>query len=78
MRTRWATNRMNALAVNARERMHKGVSLQATYTFSHSIDNASSVGGSGSSIAQNDLDLAAEESNSSFDRRHVLNGKLYY
>jgi trimeric autotransporter adhesin len=66
--------RSNALAVNARERMHKGVSLQGTYTYSHSIDDASSVGGSGGSIAQNDQNLGAEESNSSFDRRHVLNG----
>ncbi len=53
--------RSNALAVNARERMHKGVSLQATHTYSHSIDDASSVGGSGGSIAQNDQDLSAEE-----------------
>jgi hypothetical protein len=66
--------RSNALAVNARERMHKGVSLQATYTYAHSIDDASSIGGSGGSIAQNDQDLGAEESNSTFDRRHVLNG----
>jgi trimeric autotransporter adhesin len=66
--------RSNALAVNARERMHKGVSLQATYTYSHSIDDASSVGGSGNSIAQNDQDLNAEESNSSFDVRHSLSG----
>ena len=68
--------RSNALAVNARERMHKGVSLQATYTFAHSIDNASSVGGSGNSIAQDDQNLGAEESNSSFVRRHVLNGNF--
>jgi hypothetical protein len=68
--------RSNALAVNARQRMHKGISLQATYTYSHSIDDASSVGGSGNSIAQNDQDLQAEESNSSFDRRHVLNGNF--
>jgi hypothetical protein len=68
--------RSNALAVNARERMHKGVSLQATYTFAHSIDDASSVGGSGGSIAQNDQDLGAEESNSSFVRRHTLNGNF--
>jgi hypothetical protein len=32
------------------------------------------VGGSGSSIAQNDQNLGAEESNSSFDRRHSLAG----
>ena len=56
--------------------MHKGVSLQATYTYSHSIDDASSVGGSGGTIAQNDQDLGAEESNSSFDRRHVLSGNF--
>jgi trimeric autotransporter adhesin len=69
-----AYQRSNALAVNARKRLQKGISLQATYTYSHSIDNASSVGGSGSSIAQNDQDLAAEESNSSFDVRHKVTG----
>jgi hypothetical protein len=69
--------RSNALAINARQRMHKGISLQATYTYSHSIDDASSVGGSGgNTIAQNDQDLAAEESNSSFDHRHVLSGNF--
>ena len=56
--------------------MHKGISLQATYTYSHSIDDASSVGGSGNSIAQNDQNLGAEESNSSFDRRHTLSGNF--
>jgi hypothetical protein len=54
--------------------MHKGVSLQGTYTYSHSIDDASSIGGSGNSIAQDDADLGQEESNSSFDRRHSLSG----
>jgi hypothetical protein len=70
--------RSNALAVNLRERMHKGVSLQGTYTYSHSIDDASTVGGGGTggSTAQNDLDLAAEESNSSFDRRQSLSGNF--
>jgi len=56
--------------------MHKGISLQATYTYSHSIDDASSVGGVGGTIAQDDQDLQAEESNSSFDRRHVLSGNF--
>jgi trimeric autotransporter adhesin len=68
--------RSNALAVSASERMHKGVALSAVYTYSHSIDNASSVGGSGNSVAQNDQDLGAEESNSSFDRRHSLTGNF--
>ena len=65
--------RSNALSISARERMHKGISLQAAYTYSHSIDDASSVGGSGNSTAQDDTRLAAEESNSSFDHRHSLN-----
>jgi hypothetical protein len=68
--------RSNALAINARKRLQKGIALQATYTYSHSIDNASSVGGSGNSIAQNDQNLAAEESNSSFDVRHKLVGNF--
>jgi len=68
--------RSNALLVNLRERLHKGISLQATYTYAHSIDDASSVGGSGNSIAQNDQNLGAEESNSSFDRRNSLNGNF--
>jgi hypothetical protein len=65
--------RSNALSVSARERMHKGISLLAAYTYSHSIDDASSVGGSGGYTAQNDLNLAAEESNSSFDHRQSFN-----
>ena len=68
--------RSNSLTVNVRNRMHKGVSLAARYIYSHSIDDASSVGGSGNFIAQNDLDLAAEESNSTFDRRHQLSGNF--
>jgi len=68
--------RSNALAVNARQRMHKGISLQATYTYAHSIDDASSIGGSGNSIAQDDQNLGAEESNSSYDHRHTLSGNF--
>jgi trimeric autotransporter adhesin len=65
---------LNALAVNARKRLQKGISLQATYTYAHSIDDASSIGGGASRIAQDDQDLAAEKSNSSFDVRHSLSG----
>jgi hypothetical protein len=71
-------SRANVLAVNARKRLQKGVSLQATYTYGHSIDDASSVGGSGNSIAQNDQNLGAEESNSSFLQRQNLTGSWVY
>jgi hypothetical protein len=69
--------RMNALVFSANERMHKGIALGATYQYSHSIDDASSVGGGGGgSIAQNDADLGAEEANSTFDHRHTLSGNF--
>ncbi len=67
-------SRFNAFVVNARKRLQKGISLQATYTYGHSIDNASSVNGTGNSVAQNDQRLDLEEGNSSFDVRHRLTG----
>ena len=71
-------SRFEALRVNARKRMTKGVSLQATYQYGHSIDNASSIGGSAQTVAQNDLNLNAEEGNSSFDIRQKLTGNWVY
>jgi len=67
-------SRFEQLSVNVRKRLQKGVSLQATYHYGHSIDNASSIGGSTATVAQNDKDLNAEEGNSSFDIRHQLTG----
>lgn len=57
-------------SVRVNKRMSHGMSLSGSYTFSKSIDNASSIGGSGNVVAQNDLDLAAERGFSSFDRTH--------
>ncbi len=71
-------SRFEALRVNARKRMTKGISLAATYQYGHSIDNASSVGGSGQTVAQNDLNLNAEESNSSFDIRQKVTGNWVF
>lgn len=71
-------SRFHALSINARKRMQKGVSLQATYQYGHSIDNASSIGGSTTVPAQNDRNLNAEEGNSSFDIRHKLTGNWVF
>lgn len=71
-------SRFAALRVNARKRMTKGIALQATYQYGHSIDNASSVGGSSQTVAQDDLNLNAEEANSSFDIRQKLTGNWVY
>jgi trimeric autotransporter adhesin len=76
-----AFSNFNALTVSARNRLHNGIALQATYTYSHSIDNASSIGGSGGSatvVAQNWQNLLAEESNSSFDIRNQVKGNFLY
>ena len=76
-----AFSNYNALTVSARKRLQRGIGLGATYTYSHSIDNASSIGGSGGTgivVAQNWQDLLAEKSNSSFDIRHQLTGNFLY
>ncbi len=74
-----AFSNYNAFTFSARKRMSGGISLQATYTYSHSIDDATSIGGNGGTsagIVQNWQDILAEESNSSFDIRHRVAGNF--
>ncbi len=76
-----AFSNFNALTFSARKRMSGGISLQATYTYSHAIDDATSIGGNGGSsvgIVQNWQNILAEESNSSFDIRHRVAGSWVY
>jgi hypothetical protein len=75
----------NALSVRVRKRLQGGFSIGGRYTFSKSLDNASTIGsgeplvaqGAGrtgvsgvTNVAQNAFDLAAERGLSSFDQRH--------
>ncbi len=53
-----------------RKRLSQGFQVGGTYTYSNSRDDASSLGGGGGTVAQNDKDLAAEWGPSSFDVRH--------
>ena len=69
-----ATSHANSLVVSAQKRQSKGIALGFTYTYSHTIDNASGVGGAVGTPIQNFYNLAAEEGNSSFDQRHNLTG----
>jgi trimeric autotransporter adhesin len=62
----------HAISLRVRRRMARGFGIGASYTFAKSLDNASSIGGGGATVAQNDLDLDAERGRSSFDRRHRL------
>lgn len=76
-----ADSEANAGSVRLRKRLAKGYSIGGTYTFSKSIDDASSIGngvaatGNGvtagaSNVAQNAFDLAAERGLSSFNQTH--------
>ena len=69
-----AGSHLNQLIVSAQKRQSKGVALGFIYQYSHSIDNASSIGGSTISTAQDDQRLDLEEGNSSFDVRHKVTG----
>jgi len=63
---------LNALALRARRRPVRGLGGGISYTLAKSRDNASTIGGGGTVVAQNDMDLEAEWGLSSFDRRHQL------
>ncbi len=66
----------HAAQVRMTRRFCRGFSANALYTWSKSIDNASTIGGGGATVAQNDHHLRAERGLSSFDQRHELT--LYY
>jgi trimeric autotransporter adhesin len=59
----------NGMMLRLSERFNRGISFRATYTFSKSIDDASTFAGT---VAQNFRDINAERGLSSFDRRHVF------
>jgi trimeric autotransporter adhesin len=73
-----AYSNFHAATVRLRKRLQKGVSMGANYTYSHSIDDAGSVGGTSTVVAQNWQDLPAEEGNSSFDQRHKVTGDYLF
>ena len=62
----------HAIQLRVVRRLRRGVSTNVFYTFSKSIDNASSIGGTGNVVAQDDRNLAAERGLSIFDQRHQL------
>jgi len=64
--------------VRLRRRQTQGISGNLSYTLARSMDDASSIGGGGQQVAQDDQNLGAEWGLSSFDRRHQLNGSLSF
>jgi trimeric autotransporter adhesin len=69
---------LHAASVRVRRRMAKGLGLSAQYVFSKSIDDASSIGGGGSVVAQDAFDISADRGLSSFDQRHKFTGNWIY
>ncbi len=67
-----ANSLYNALQVRLVHRFAHGIMLQAFYTFSKSLDNASSIGGTSPIVVQQDGNYAAERGLSSFDMRHQV------
>jgi hypothetical protein len=61
---------LHAATFRASRRPAKGIGGGVSYTLAKSRDNASSIGGGGTNVAQDDQNLAAEWGLSSFDRRH--------
>ena len=69
---------LHAASVRVRKRMGKGLGLSGQYVFSKSIDDASSIGGGGSVVAQDPFDISADRGLSSFDQRHKFTGNWIY
>ena len=65
---------LHAASVRIRRRMSKNLGFGAQYVFSKSLDDASSIGGSGVIVAQNPFDLPADRGLSGFNQTHKFTG----
>lgn len=68
----------HAGSIRFRKRLSKGIGLTASYIYSKSIDDASSIGGASGVVAQNPFDIAADRGLSIFDQRHKFTGNWIY
>ena len=65
---------LHAGTIRIRKRMARGLGLSASYVFSKSIDDASSIGGGGVVVAQDPYDISADRGLSSFDQAQKFTG----
>jgi hypothetical protein len=68
----------HGLQVHVQRRFTHGMLINGTYTFAKSFDDASSIGGGGQVIVQDNGDLPAERGLSSFDTRHQFRANYLY
>src|SRR5262249_14579458 len=64
--------------LSIRKRMARGLGFNATYVYSKSIDDASSVGLGSQVVIQNPFDISADRGLSAFDQAHKLTGNWMY
>jgi hypothetical protein len=69
---------LHSVGLRLRKRMTRGVGGGASYTWSRARDNASSFGGAGGTVAQDDRDLDAEWGRSSFEREHRFQADMVF
>lgn len=68
----------NALQLRLQRRMTRGFMFMARYTYSKSLDDASSIGGGGQTVIQNNADPRGDYGLSSFDMRHQFLANFTY
>ncbi len=76
--TTGAFSNLNALQVRLQKRMTRGLMFMARYTYSKSLDNASTIGGGGQTVIQNNADPRGDYGLSSFDMTHQFLGQFSY
>ena len=76
--TTGAFSNFNALQVRLQKRMSHGLMFMARYTFSKSLDDASTIGGGGQTVIQNNADPRGDYGLSSFNMRHQFLGNFVY
>jgi hypothetical protein len=69
---------LNAASVRVRKRMAKGLGISLSYVFSKSLDDAASIGGGSTIVAQNPFDISADRGLSTFDQTHKFTGTWMY
>jgi trimeric autotransporter adhesin len=69
---------LHSASIRVRKRMSSGIGFSASYVFSKSIDDASSVGLGAVVVAQDPFDIAADRGVSSFDQKHKFTGSWMY
>ncbi len=76
--TSGAFSNFNALQVRLQKRMSHGLMFMARYTYSKSLDDASTIGGGAQTVIQNNADPRADYGRSPYDMRHQVLGNFTY